>query len=45
MITPSTLVGDYAADGYVVVESLFTDKECDTLKQEACEGPEKPRCC
>ena len=37
MITPSTLVADYAADGYVVVESLFTDKECDTLKQEACE--------
>ncbi len=32
---PATLAARYAADGYVVVESLFSGTECDTLKEEA----------
>ena len=32
---PATLAERYAADGYVVVESLFSGKECDALKEEA----------
>ena len=36
MKTPeATLAARYAADGYVVVESLFAGTECDTLKEEA----------
>lgn len=32
---PATLAARYAADGYVVVESLLSGAECDTLKEEA----------